>query len=47
VASYKYAGNPTVAYLQNMNDNGLVRVLRVDTANNTATSYLYATQTGK
>jgi hypothetical protein len=47
VASYKDAGNPTVAYLQNMNDNGLVRILRVDTANNTATSYLYATQTGK
>jgi len=46
---YKYTGNPAVAYLQSFHDKATnpVRILRIDTANNTATSYIYAPKTNQ
>jgi len=46
-ASYQYTGNPTVAYLQSLHDvvSNPVRILQIDTANNTASSYIYAPKT--
>ena len=47
-ASYQYAGNSAVAYLQNFDGStNPVRILRVDTNNDTATSSIYAPQLGK